>query len=61
MPELVEKDGSVTSIIIARGVDKSLNNEVLRIVKKIPKFTPAKQRRAPVNVSFALLITFRLN
>ncbi|MEN8137376.1 MAG: energy transducer TonB [Bacteroidota bacterium] len=58
---IIKKDGSVDNIIIARGVDKSLDNESLRIVKKLPKLTPAKQRGKPVSVSFILPITFKLN
>ncbi len=57
---IIEKDGSIKNVIVARGVDKSLDNEAIRIVNKLPKLTPAKQRKVPVRVSFILPITFRL-
>ena len=57
---VISKEGRITNAIVLRGIDKSLNNEALRIVNKIPKLTPAKQRKVPVSVSFVLPITFRL-
>ncbi|MCK5781645.1 MAG: energy transducer TonB [Flavobacteriales bacterium] len=57
---VIEKDGSIKQAKVLRGVDKNLDKEALRIVSKIPKMTPAKQRGKSVPVSFMLPITFKL-
>lgn len=57
---VIGKSGAISDVNILRGVDKSLDKEASRIVKKLPKMTPAKQRGKPVKVSFMLPITFKL-
>lgn len=54
-------DGIIKDINIVRGIHKSLDNEAIRIVEKIPQLIPAQQRNQAVQVSFYLPITFRLN
>ena len=46
--------------IMARGVDKNLDAEALRVVKSLPDFTPAKQRGRPVKVAYTVPISFKL-
>ena len=43
-----------------RGPDKNLEKEAQRIISKLPKMTPGKQRGRPVRVPFSIPITFRL-
>ena len=58
---VVEKDGSIGDVEIARGKHVSLDAEAVRVVKKIPKkFTPAKQNGQVVRSWFTLPITFKL-
>lgn len=57
---VVDKDGSVTNAVIARGVDPSLDKEALRVVNSQPKWKPGKQRGKPVKVSFTVPISFVL-
>lgn len=57
---VVEKDGSVSNVKIARGVDPSLNTEALRVVKLLPKWNPAKQKGEPVAVQYTVPINFAL-
>ena len=57
---VVDKDGSVTSARIARGVDASLDKEALRVVNNLPKWKPGKQRGKPVRVSYTVPISFVL-
>ncbi len=54
------KDGSIT-VIGTRGPDKSLEAEARRIIEKLPKLIPGKQRGKPTPVTFAYPITFKLN
>ena len=58
---IVDKSGSVTDVKIARGVDKSLDAEALRVVKSLPKYKPGKQRGKAVRVMFTIPINFTLN
>ena len=56
---IISKDGSITNIRM-RGPDKNLEAEAQRIIAKLPKMTPGKQRGRPVRVPFSIPITFRL-
>ncbi len=57
---VIEKDGSVSNVEVVRGIDALLDDEAVRVVKKLPKFTPAKQRGKPVRMSFTLPINAKL-
>jgi protein TonB len=57
---VVNKDGSIVDAAVLRGVDPYLDKEALRVVNKMPKWKPGKQRGKPVRVKFNLPITFRL-
>ena len=56
---IISKDGSITNIRM-RGPDKNLEKEAKRIISKLPKMTPGKQRGRPVRVPFSIPISFRL-
>ncbi len=55
----IKKDGSIGNIRY-RGPHKNLEKEAVRIISKLPKMRPGKQRGTPVKVAFAIPITFRL-
>ncbi len=55
----IQKDGSISGIR-TRGPDKNLEKEANRIISKLPKMTPGKQRGRPVRVPFSIPITFKL-
>ncbi len=57
---VVEKDGSIANVKIAKGVDKDLDREALRVVKKMPKWQPGKNNGVAVRSYFNLPVTFRL-
>lgn len=56
---VIAKDGNITGVRM-RGPDKNLEKEAARIIGKLPKMTPGKQRGRPVRVPFSIPITFRL-
>ncbi|MFK8270974.1 energy transducer TonB [Capnocytophaga stomatis] len=56
----INKDGSIT-IIGVRGPDKMLEAEARRIIEKLPKLIPGKQRGKPTSVTFSYPINFKLN
>jgi protein TonB len=55
----IKKDGTIGNIRM-RGPNNNLENEAARIIGKLPKMTPGKQRDQNVKVSFAIPITFKL-
>lgn len=57
---IVEKNGEFSNIKVVRGVDPLLDKEAIRVVKAMPKVTPAKQRGRPVRMSFTLPINAKL-
>ncbi len=57
---VVEKDGSIAQVKIAKGVDKDLDREAIRVVKKMPRWQPGKNNGVPVRSYFNLPVTFRL-
>lgn len=57
---VVETDGSVSDVRIARGVDPSLDREALSVVKRMPKWIPGMQNGSPVRVKFNVPVTFKL-
>ena len=56
---VIQEDGSIGDIRM-RGPDKNLEAEARRIIEKLPKMTPGKQRGRPVKVPFSIPITFKL-
>ncbi len=57
---VIEKDGSISNVQVARGVEESIDQEAVRVVKSLPKVRPAKQRGKPVRMSFTLPINAKL-
>ena len=57
---VVERDGSVTDVRIAKSVDPSLDKEAQRVVSAMPKWIPGKQNGQSVRVKYTLPVTFRL-
>lgn len=57
---VVERDGSVSDIRIARSVDPSLDKEAIRVVSGMPRWIPGRQNGQMVRVKYTLPVTFRL-
>ena len=57
---IINKDGTIGSVRM-RGPDKNLEKEAARIINRLPRMTPGKQRGRPVRVPFSIPITFKLN
>ncbi len=56
---IIDEKGNITNIQL-RGPDKNLEKEAPRIIEKLPKMIPGKQRGRAVRVPFSYPITFRL-
>lgn len=58
---VVEKDGSVGEVKVARSMDKELDAEAIRVCKSLPKFSPGRNAEGdPVRVWYTLPVTFSL-
>ncbi|HJN06522.1 MAG TPA: energy transducer TonB [Bacteroidales bacterium] len=56
----VEKDGSVSDLIVLRGIGGGCEEEALRVVNMMPKWNCGKQNGIPVRVRLTLPIKFSL-
>ncbi|MEP2237748.1 MAG: TonB family protein [Maribacter sp.] len=56
---LITSEGTIENIKM-RGPDKLLEDEVKRIIKRLPKMTPGKQSGKAVNVPFSIPVNFKL-
>ena len=59
-PVCVERDGTITDVHVARGVDPYLDKEAVRVVQSMPKWIPGKQNGKAVRVKFTVPVMFRL-
>lgn len=58
---IIEKDGSVGEVKVARGVDKELDAEAVRVCKSLPKFSPGRNADGePIKIWYTLPITFKI-
>lgn len=57
---VVDENGKVIKVKIARGVDPYLDKEAIRVVESLPNFAPGKQRGKAVRVQFTIPINFTL-
>ncbi len=57
---VVNEDGSVSDAEVLKGVDEELDNEALRVVNSMPKWTPGKVGGKAVASYFTLPVNFRL-
>ena len=57
---VVETDGSVTDVHVAKQVFPSLDAEAIRVVQAMPKWTPGKEKGKVVRVKYNLPIVFRM-
>lgn len=57
---IVEADGSISNVAVARQVDPLLDYEATRLVKSMPRWIPGKRNGIPVRVRYTIPVTFRL-
>jgi len=58
---VVTKSGKIGDVQLVRGIDPLLDEEAIRVVKKMPKFKPGMQAGRKVPVWFSLPVVFVLN
>jgi len=57
---VIETNGAVSNVKVLRGIGGGCDEEAIRVIKSMPKWTPGKQRGIPVRVSYNLPIKFTL-
>lgn len=58
---VVERSGKLSNIRILRGVYPDIDNEVVRIIKSSPVWTPGKQQGKLVRVAYTFPIVFQVD
>jgi TonB family protein len=57
---VVEKTGKITKVKILRGIDKSCDEEAMRLVKSMPDWIPGRQDGKVVRIMFQIPVKFQL-
>jgi TonB family protein len=58
---VIEANGSITNIKILRGIGGGCDEEVIQLIKNMPRWTPGTQNNKPVRVLFNMPIKFTLS
>jgi len=58
---IVTKEGKAVQPSIIKGLLPSLDEEVIKAIVRLPKFVPGKNGGVPVNVWYAVPISFKLS
>lgn len=57
---VVEINGSISNVKVVRSLDKDLDEEVVRLVKKMPKWKPGRMNGVAVRSYYTLPVLFRI-
>lgn len=57
---VVEKDGSISNVVILKDIGAGCGAEAARVIKKMPKWKPGKQNGSIVRVQFNMPIRYTL-
>jgi TonB family protein len=58
---IVRKDGSISDLKVLKGIGSGCDEETIRVLSQMPKWTPGKHNGEPVNVMFTMPVNFELN
>lgn len=58
---VVDKTGNINAIKIVRGIGGGCDEEAIRVIKQMERWTPGKQNGHPVSVYFTLPVVFALS
>ena len=57
---VVGTDGSIENVRVLKGVSELLDKEAVRVIKKMPKWTPGMQEGEPIRVRYQIPIKFSI-
>ena len=58
---IVETDGSVSNVKVARSAHPLLDEEAVRVIKSMPKFKPIMEDGKPIKEQFMMVVPFKLS
>lgn len=58
---VVDKTGVIRNVVIKKGVREDLDNEAIRVMQIMPKWSPGKIKGVPVSVKYTIPIHFHLS
>lgn len=58
---MVQKDGKVGNITIIKSLHKACDDAVVKVIRALPRFIPAKKKGKPIASAYLVPIRFRLN
>jgi protein TonB len=58
---ILEKDGSLSDVVIVRDIGGGCGAEAVRLVLSMPKWSPGKQSGLVKRVKYTLPVTFKLD
>lgn len=56
---IINADGSVSDVQVVKGVETSLNEEAIRVLRKMPAWSPGRINGQPVPVRVIRVVPFR--
>lgn len=57
---VVEKDGSISSVTLIKGIGGGCDEEAIRVLKKSPRWKPGQQNQQSVRVRYTMPFSFQL-
>lgn len=57
---IVEKDGSLSSPVVVRSISPELDQEAIRVIKSMPKWTPGTEKGEAVRCKYTVPVAFKL-
>ena len=57
----IEKSGDVSNVGILKGLDEQVDEQVLRLLKAMPRWTPATRNGVPVRYKVSMPLTLKLS
>lgn len=56
---VIEIDGSISHVLVLKGVDPALDREAVRVIKAMPNWNPGMQDGKPVRVKYNVPVRFK--
>lgn len=57
----VERSGDVSNVGILKGIDEMVDDQILRLLKAMPRWTPATRNGVPVRYRISMPLTLKLS
>ena len=57
---VVDKDGGISNLLVLRGISPSLDEEAIRVMKRMPKWTPGLLNGEKIRTQVNLPVKFSL-